>query len=336
MPSINQVKQTCLEQMRFSPKVTPLLHGAPGSGKSDVALQIGAELGYTPDRILVVHINNYEVIDFTGVPSVQNGYTDFNPTKMFYEFREGTGGGLIVFEEIAQSTHHHQTFLAGFELERQTAQYKLDPAVRMICTANRAQDRSGAKPLLAHLNDRLWHYDVETSLDDWCEWAMSNGVDPYGIAFLRLRSPLLNAFDPASRASPTQRSWTKLFTQIPRDMPTDRYLMACEAKVGEGAAAEWVAAKDMMDRMPDIDAIRLSPTTVETPVEAPIMYAVATSMSMTATLDTWPIDMLYITRMRKEFQMLYAQDVMRTHPEVVETETFGTWARKHNDIFTGV
>jgi len=340
MSSIKDVKATCLELMRFSPNVTPKIEGAPGSGKSDVAYQIGEELGYSPDRILVVHINNYDVIDFTGVPSVQDGYTVFNPTKFFYDFREGTGGGIIIFEEIMQSSTHHQTWFAGFELERATPQYKLDPEIRMICTGNRAQDRSGAKPLLAHLNDRLWHFEVDTSLDDWCSWALLKNIDPLGIAFLRLRPALLNDFDPNRTANPTQRSWTKVFQDIPTALADDkstgalkRYMMACVAKIGEGAAAEWVAARDMMGKMPSIDAIRLKPDAMEVPSEPAIAFAVATSLSMTSTVASFPRDMIYVERMKKEFQMVYVADALRMNHELSTTAPFVAWALKNEDTF---
>ena len=223
MASINEVKTTVSSMFRKSPKVVPMLHGAPGMGKSDSCYQIADELTIPRDRTLVVHINNHDVVDFTGVPSVTDGMTVFNPTKMFYDYREGTGAGMIVLEELAQSNHQLQTWAAGFVLERETPMFKLDDDVVIIATGNRAEDRAGAKPLLGHLNDRMYHFDVETSLDDWCEWAMENGVDAMGIAFLRLRPNLLNDYDPNRRSNPTQRSWTKLFKEVPNDLPTNMF-----------------------------------------------------------------------------------------------------------------
>lgn len=335
MGSINQIKKTATAMYRKSPKVVVDIVGRPGEGKSEGCVQIARELGFSDDRILVVHINNHDVVDFTGVPSVTDGMTTFNPSKMFYQFREGTGGGMIILEELHQSSTHHQTWAAGFVLERETPTFKLDPAVCIIATGNRAEDRAGAKPLLGHLNDRMYHFDVETSLDDWCEWAMQNGVPADGIAFLRLRPNLLNDYDPNRRSNPTQRSWTKLFTEVPDDLPTDLYLMAASGKVGEGAAAEWVAARDMMKKMPSIDVIRMHPDNTEVPKEPAVRYAVATSLSMTATPDSFPRDMLYVERMPKEFMMVYLTDAMKLNPELQSTKEFIDWAVKNQNIFTG-
>ncbi len=336
MPSINQVVDVATSILRKSPKAVPFFKGKPGMGKSDACLQVGHNLDITDDRILVVHVNNHDVVDFTGVPSVtDDGVTIFNPTDMFYKFREGTGAGLIVLEELPQSSTHHQTWAAGFILERQTPTFKLDKDVRFIVTGNRVEDKAGAKQLLTHLSNRMYEFEMETSLDDWCGWAMEHDVDPMGIAFMRLRPQLLNDFDPMRSVNPTQRAWTQLFTEVPRELPTDLYMYACEGKVGEGAAAEWVAARDLMGKMPSVDSIRLQPEKTEIPDEPAVKYAVATALSMTAEPESFGRDMLYVSRMPKEFQMVYVTDALRLHPKLQQTKEFIAWAVANKDIFMG-
>ena len=335
MPSINEVVSVATQILRKSPTAVPFFKGKPGMGKSDACVQIGHNLDITEDRILIVHVNNHDVVDFTGVPSVTDGQTRFNPTEMFYKFREGTGAGLIVLEELPQSSTHHQTWAAGFLLERTTPSFKLDKDVRFLVTGNRVEDRAGAKQLLTHLSNRMYEFEMETSLDDWCEWAMENGVDSRGIAFLRLRPQLLNDFDANRSVNPTQRAWTQLFLEVPQDLPTNHYMMACTAKVGEGAAAEWCAARDLMDKMPSVDSIRLAPDKVEIPTEPAVMFAVATALSMTTVPDAFERDMKYIGRMNKEFQMVYVTDALRLHPKLQQTKPFIDWAIANKDIFMG-
>jgi len=335
MPTIKQAINLTTTILAKSPTAVINFKGKPGMGKSDATLAVADNLGIPEERVLVVHVNNHDVVDFTGVPEIENGMTHFRPTEMFYRFREGTGAGVIVLEELPQSSQQHQTWAAGFILERQTPTYKLDPEVRIIITGNRVEDRSGAKALLAHLSNRTYEIEVETSLDDWCEWAMDHNLDPLGIAFLRLRPALLNDFDPAKSVNPTQRSWTQLFTEVPMDMPSDLYFMAATGKVGEGPAAEWVAAKDMMNKMPSVDTIRLNPTGTEVPAEPAVAYAVATSLSMTAEPQVFDRDMTYVDRMPKEFQMVYVTDALRLHPKLQQTKPFIEWAIANKDIFMG-
>ena len=107
------------------------------------------------------------------------------------------------------------------------------------------------------------------------------------------------------------------------------------SKVGEGAAAEWVAARDMMNKMPSIDVIRLHPADTEVPQEPAVKYAVSTALSMTATPDSFGRDMLYMARLPKEFQMVYVTDARRLSPQLQQTKDFIDWAIKNKDIFMG-
>lgn len=220
-------------------------------------------------------------------------------------------------------------------LERETPTFKLDDEVRIIVTGNRAEDKAGAKALLTHLSNRMYEFEMETSLDDWCEWAMANDVDHMGIAFLRLRPQLLNDFDANRSVNPTQRAWTQLFREVPKELPTDLYLYAAQGKVGEGAAAEWVAARDLMTKMPSVDVIRMHPANTEVPDEPAVKYAVATALSMTTTPDAFERDMQYVARMPKEFQMVYVTDALRLNPTLFQTKQFIDWSIKNKDIFMG-
>lgn len=339
MPSINQCKRIAAAILANNPRAVIHLEGKPGMGKSDATLQIGDELGIPRERQMMVHINNHDVVDFTGVPYTREVdgqlQTQFAPAEMFYRFRAGTGPGLIVLEELPQSSVQHQTWAAGFILERETPTFKLDDEVRILVTGNRVEDKAGAKQLLTHLANRMYTLKMETSLDDWCEWAIDAGIDPLGIAFLRLRPELLNDFDPNRGVNPTQRSWSQLFMEVPPSLPSDLYMYACQAKVGEGAGAEWVAARDMMASMPSLDRVRMQPEKTEVPEEPAVKYAIATALSTTSTPESFERDMTYMARLPKEFQMVYVTDALRVNPQLQSTKQFISWAVANKDIFLG-
>jgi len=345
MPSPSQIKKIVSAVLRQSPEAVFYIESKPGMGKSQVCDQIAVDIltdlgvAVPEERMLSVNLSNFDVVELGGVPEIETKgdvrQTVFRPTDLFYQFRDGTGPGVIRIEELAQATNHHHTWFAGFSLDRRTASFKLDPQVRVIANGNRTEDKAGARQLLSHLNNRMYIMEMETSLDDYCEWALANNVPIWGIAYLRLRPDILNDFDPNRKSNPTQRSWTQLFQEVPFSLPTDLYLYAAEGKVGEGAAADWVAAKDMMDKMPSIDAIRMHPDSYEIPPDPVVRYAVATAMSTTTTPDAFDRDMVYITRMKKEFQMVFVTDSINKYPKIQQSKAFIDWAIANKDIFMG-
>jgi len=342
MPSIKEAIEGISRVQRKSPTAAFFLMGKPGEGKSDACFDIFDAQNIPRERVLRVHLGNYDRVELGGVPEISTHeatgerITVFRPTDVFADFVEGTGiGGIILEETSSLNDRDMEQFVAQLVQDRHTGNFKLDPQVRILLTGNNAEDKAGARQLLGHLNNRLYFADIEASLDAWCEWAMQNGVPHEGIAFLRLRPNLLNDYDPNRRSNPTQRSWTQLFTEVPDDLPTSMYMWVAAGKVGEGAAAEWCAARDMMKKMPSIDVIRMHPTNTEVPQEPAVRYAVATALSMTATPDSFPRDMQFVERLPKEFMMVYLTDAMKLNPELQHTKEFTDWAIKNQDIFMG-
>ena len=179
--------------------------GDPGCGKSEAQHQLALELGTPPDRIEDIHVNSFDVVDLGGVPSIKKiddvDMTVFNPTRMLYRFRKGTGRGFINLEEVPQANNHMMTWLAGFILTRATNEFELDPQVRIGITGNKIENKAGAKRMLSHLEDRCWFIDIDACIDAWSAYALDvEKCDPMGVAFLRLRKGLLSDFDPANRS----------------------------------------------------------------------------------------------------------------------------------------
>ena len=54
---------------------------------------------------------------------------------------------------------------------------------------------------------------------------------------------------------------------------------------------------------------------------------------MSTTPDLFSRDMKYISRMPKEFQMVYVTDALRLHADLAQTKDFIDWAIKNKDIF---
>lgn len=332
----------CASVLGQSARPVFYLQGEPGMGKSHICHTIGEKLGYEPHRIDSLNLTHHDVVDCTGVPEImplasdpEVRTTQFAPMDKLMQFRKGTGPGLLIIEELAQSSQLHQTWTAGLVWDRKTSVMELDPEVRIIITGNRAEDRAGAKPLLTHLANRLYCINVAADLEAWSEWAIAAGVHVYGVSFLRLRPTLLNAFDPDQQSNPTQRAWTELFMDIPFDLPRGQYLAAAAGKVGQAAAEEWVSARDLMETMPDPRAVRADPLGHPLPTEPSIEYALVSALATTTDEDMIAKDFAFVQRMGREYHMLYMTDAVSKNTALENTMTFGKFAADNMDVFLG-
>jgi hypothetical protein len=237
-------------------------------------------------------------------------------------------------DDLAQGQTSMVNACASMILDRRVESLEFDPNVVFISTGNRAKDKAGSKTLPTHYANRVCTVGLDFSIDDWSGWALQQGnINPHAVAFARLRTAIMNDFDPNRGQNPTPRSWTKLWQEVPFDLDTSMYLTLAEGYVGEGPAAEWVSAKDMMAKMPSVDYILMQPTQAEIPSEPAIRYAVATSLSIRTTEDNFDRAMQYVERMPKEFLMLYVTDAVRLCPKVASTRAFVDFAMRNKDIF---
>jgi hypothetical protein len=115
----------------------------------------------------------------------------------------------------------------------------------VVGAGNRAEDQASVKPLAMPLRNRFSHVELSVpAIDDWIQWANSEGIDGRLISFLKFQSKYLFTFEDAKKADlkafATPRSWEM----------TDKKLKVCEelglkprshiaSCVGEGIAMEF-------------------------------------------------------------------------------------------------
>ena len=259
MPSFNQLKQAAVAILTNAPGAVLHIEGTPGTAKSSLCHAIADELGIPPDRRYTFLASIHDPVDITGVPNVVNGTTYWNPPAELAKFADGTGPGMVIIDDLAQGQTSMVNACASMILDRAIESLKFDPRVVFISTGNRAEDKAGSKRLPTHYSNRVCTVKMDYALDDHCEWLMANGVRHEAIAFARLRPGLINDFDPNRSINPTPRSWTRLWQEVPFTLSNDLYLAMAEGYVGEGPAAEWVASKDLMAKMPSVDAMLMNP-----------------------------------------------------------------------------
>ena len=318
-----------------------MLWGAPGVGKSQMVLQVGASHGVP---VIDIRLSQMEPSDLRGIPFRVEESVEWAIPALLPDTQRHGPEGILFLDEINSAPPSVSAAAYQLILDRRLGEYKVPDGWAIVAAGNRQGDRGVTYSMPAPLANRFSHFEVDTHLDDWVSWAYANGIDERVIAFLRFRPELLFDFDPAHNpvAFPSPRSWEFAHRALHKfgdhgDLLIDT-LRAC---VGPAAGIELAAFVDNLHKLPDIDAILAGKETVM-PREIDLQYAVAASLVGRALRAKDAPDrnqvygkiLTYANRFRqKEMGVMLVSDMHRAigNP-IFSVPEFAPWAKAVADV----
>src|SRR5215472_14800209 len=227
--------------------------GGPGIGKSAVVRQLAVGLAVPLQDVRALLL---DPVDLRGLPFLGS---DGRSKWATPEFLPQDGTGILFLDELNAAPVMVQASCYQLVLDRKLGEYTLPDGWAIVAAGNRDSDRAATNRMPTPLRNRFVHLEFEVDLQEWCEWAIQNGIRPEVIAFLRFRPELLSAFDRDQNAFPSPRSWefvSRILASSP-DKAIEHELFA--AAVGQGAATELSGFLRMFRELPNIDAILMNP-----------------------------------------------------------------------------
>mgnify|MGYP003348315056 CR=1 FL=1 len=326
----SDIKLSIVEQFKTTNSVVPYIEGKPGGGKSDLAKQVGKELGF--DNVVQFFASLRDPVDLLGTPN-NNGETTVWKKPDDLAVLE-SGRNLLILEELTDCSTPMQNACCGLIYDRQVGNLHLSPQTYIIASGNRTEDKSGAFRLSTKLGNRMRIFDFDVNLDDWCDWGINNlpaETAPKVVQFVRFKPDLLDGFDANNRTSPTPRAWERV-AQIPTNLPSDLYFANVAGDVGEGAAAPFTAFCRLVDELPNPDEIMLQPSKAEVPTKMDVLYALTGALAHRINKDNFDRAIEFINRMPPEFNVMCVTDAMKLKPEIKQTKAFVQWAVKNSHV----
>lgn len=258
-------------------KMSPImLWGAPGIGKSDLVRQVASTHAI---EVLDIRLAQMDPVDLRGIPEVKEGITrwaapDFLP-------REKDSKGILFLDELSSADPSIQVAAYQLILDRRIGNYGLPDGWYVCAAGNRAEDQAVSMPMSSALANRLLHLELTPDLTVWGEWAITHGIDPIVVAFLRFRPEAFSHMEDEKldRGWPSPRSWAGVSMMLEMGLP-EKELRACvEGLVGENAALQFFAFRKQCTAMSDVRAAMLDPTKpIRIPNKPDQRYALATAM----------------------------------------------------------
>lgn len=320
-----------------------LITGAPGCGKSDIIRQAAK----TADcDFIVTHPAISDPTDYKGLPfNKGDGTAEFLPFGDLKKIINATKPTVVALEDFGQATNAVQSacmqLLHSASDERRIGEHIVPKCVKFVLTSNRRTDKANVQGILETVKSRVdTIIELNTTVDDWTQWALEAGLAPEIVAFLRFRPDLLHKFEATADLtnSPCPRGWAHMARLFGLGLPKSVRLQAFSGSVGDGAAAEFIAFLEIYESAPSIDAILADPEGAPIPEEPSALYAVSAGLAAKANEKNFGSVNVYIQRLFKkklgEFATLTARDAIRRDKKIAKTKDYIKYclsdAGKHN------
>lgn len=310
-------------------RLSVLITGAPGIGKSDIVAQAAAQAGAS---LLISHPAVADPTDAKGLPWVSADHVSatFLPFGDLATAIHATTPTVWFLDDLGQAPPAVQASYMQLLLARKVNEHALPDCVTFVAATNRRTDRAGVSGILEPVKSRFATIvELTPTLDDWCAWAVRHRVDSMVVAFLRFRPDLLCQFVPTADLtnSPLPRTWAHVAKLLTLSLSPATSRGAVEGAVGAGAAAEFFAFLTIAQKMPDLDGIIANPEAWFIVPKAPaVLYAVVTGLAAKATADTLAPILVFAGRLHgkghSEFAALLLRDISRREPALLSHPAF--------------
>ena len=187
-----------------------MIWGGPGIGKSDIPAQVAQELNV---KLIDFRANLFDPVDVRGIPYIKQlketgkRFTSWAIPDVFPIAERDGDRGLLFIDELPTAPPATQNAFLQLLLNRSIGEYTLPAGWQIICAGNRLTDAAAVYQMPSPVRNRLAHYELEPTLDDWVQWAYQHNIDPDVISFIQYRPNLLSAFNADDYAFPTPRAW---------------------------------------------------------------------------------------------------------------------------------
>lgn len=243
--AVNTLKAALLAQ--FADPVlrtrATMLWGTRGVGKSSVIRQV-ASAADVP--LIDLRLTTIEPVDLRGALFADD---TLKQTVWFPpEFLPAPDqpSGILFLDELTAADQRLQTSAYSLILDRRVGDYQLPDGWMIIAAGNAAFHGAVSYDMGTALADRLFHFHVQSVIDAFLDYAMSNGFAPEVMAFLQVRPDKLDdtsqqlAQDHLTGASP--RGWEDVSRVLQSGLSDAQKQLFIQARIGAANAAEFLAS----------------------------------------------------------------------------------------------
>jgi hypothetical protein len=312
--------------------LTPLITSSPGVGKSSIVQNIAKTYGF---ELIDLRLSQCTPEDLQGYPMRSGNKATFTPFDVFplegEDIPANKQGWILFLDELTSATKPVQAAAYKLILDRMVGSYRLHPNVAIVAAGNRVSDKAVVNAMSTALQSRLIHLEMETSLNDWMDYAVKADLDHRVRGFLTFQPSRLMDFRPdhQDKTFPCPRTW-EFLSRLVKDTDVDQSMAPMIAgTVGQGAAVEFITFAQEYTRLPKMSDILAMPKATPVPDESSTKYAVISMLIDCFDIAEIDAILTYTGRFPIELQIIFARGIVARNPDLwTKNKTFQDYAIK--------
>lgn len=250
-------------------KISTMIWGAPGIGKSSIVSQITQQHNID---FVDVRLSQLAPTDLRGLPVAEDGISKWYPP----EFLPRDGKGILFLDELNMAPPAMQGVAQQLILDRRVGSYVVPEGWYVWAAGNRKEDRAAVFDMPTPLANRFLHLQVEPDFESFKAYALATDIHEQIIAFLSFRPSLLHKLDPQQPAWPSPRSW---------EMASHLHNAELDIipAVGTETESEFAAFVKVYQSLPDLERIFMGKgDAISFPKEPSVRYATTIGLAVRA------------------------------------------------------
>jgi len=313
-----------------------MIWGGPGIGKSEIPQQIANDMGV---KLLDFRANLFDPVDVRGIPYIrkvietEKRFTSWAVPDVFPVVARDGDRGILFIDELPTAPPATQNAFLQLLLDGRIGDYELPKGWSLLCAGNRLTDSAAVYQMPSPVRNRMAHYELEPILQDWVEWAYKNNIHEDVIGFINFRPNLLSKFNADEYAFPTPRAWTMVSKKLHKsNTDEERLFYGVSSLVGDGAAGEFVAFKQIANKLPDIDKLVANPKLYKKDEDPALLYALTTAVATRATEHTMDNIMKICNKIPTEFQVVLLRGCLSKDRQLKSHNDLRAWLKTNANV----
>ncbi len=233
-----------------------MLWGTRGVGKSSIVRQVAERFGVP---LVDLRLTTIEPVDLRGAIYADDTQrrTVWFPPEFLPSGDEPAG--ILFLDELTAADQRLQVSAYSLILDRRVGRYRLPEGWLVVAAGNASFHGAITHDMGTALADRMFHFNVQATIDAFLEHAATNGFAPEVMAYLKVRPDRLDdtqaqlSADHLVGASP--RGWEDVSDVLRSGLPEPAMRAFVQGRIGAANAAEFFGV--LREMRASVDVLRL-------------------------------------------------------------------------------